>query len=182
MNEYIFDDPKEGLVAVMNNVFCNRHMQGMHILSLDELTISDIRTLYAFKSLGREKLVNLMIRMVFHLALRTAMRPSSFVNLTISQFFKTVVDGEPGRTITEVMGSTDGASKTERGGTDEEEQKPVNVPVRRQETFEGTVCVFDYLDEYMIILKQRNMPTDRFFLQVKHNASNRQDFMKTQHI
>lgn len=65
--------------------------------------------------------------------------------------------------ITGVMGSQDGALKTEKEELKFVGEKSTNVCVWRDEACGGELCVFDDIDECIAIRVVQNMGTDLFF-------------------
>lgn len=125
----IFAYEKEGLFAVMDNKLREHYFQGVYMRSHDVLTAEDVSFLYRSSSLSRETPKTFLTRLIFNVALITAMRPSSLWQLRMSQFERRRVNGEIAWVITGTMGSRDGVSKTERSVSKAVNDKPVQICV-----------------------------------------------------
>ena len=90
----VFNSPQEVLTAVIDNNFRLQQASGVFTESHNVLSKDDLLLLYGSPLLSRDTLKSFQARLVFDVALITAMRPTALVNLTVSQFRNITLRGE----------------------------------------------------------------------------------------
>ena len=112
----IFAYPDKGLTVVMDNLFAKQQAGGAVVKSHNILARSDVTKLYQSPSLSRDTPKSFQARLVFNICLSCALCTTELYKLKIDQFHHDVVDGQKVWKVRGVIGETDGASKTVRGG------------------------------------------------------------------
>ena len=86
--------------------------------------------------------------MVYIIGIITAMRPTALATIFIGQFQKSRLKDDVVWKIKSAVGSTNGSSKTSRGGFNAIGQKPLEVCVWNEHYLDGAVNFFQDLDDY----------------------------------
>lgn len=136
----IFTFPSEVLLALIDNKIRSLQAEGMHSVSHNVLSKNDTINLFKSYSLSKKNPACFQTHMVFIIGLLTATRPSTLSNLSVKQFNKVKIGNYLVWKITHSMGSITGASKIQRGGLHQVDQKT------------SRICVFNdsYLREKLI--------------------------------
>lgn len=112
----IFNCPSQGLLAICDNLFSSQQSRGFVMKSHNVLTISDVRKLYLSPQLSPLLAHSFMTRVVFGVALMTAMRPTELHLLRLSQISTVHNNREDVLCVKGRLGSLDVISKAARGG------------------------------------------------------------------
>ena len=159
----IFNCPNEGLLAVIDNRFSFQQADGIFTESHTVLSHEDLEKLYKSPDLARDRPKSFLARLVFDIALVTALRPSAVVHLTTSQFTKLKLRGEMVWRIRQAVGSRSGSSKTNAGGWKFAGEKPVETFIWDCPALGGILNVFDDIDDYMSVRMHMSVGSERFF-------------------
>lgn len=178
----VFNCPAEGLMAVLDNKFSLQQSTGVVAESHNVLSKEDVIKLYESPLLDRDTPLGFQARLVFSVALITAMRPSALVHLTVGQVQKITCGGEQVWKICGVIGSRVGASKTATGGWKAVQDKPQEVCVWNRTCLGGKLNLFEDLEDYMRIRNSLDCGSDRFFLAANARATTFENFFKRQHL
>ena len=159
----VFNRPKEGLMAVLDNRFSAQQSDGMRTNSHNTLSTEDLHLLYGSQHLSRDTPQGFQARLVFSMALITAMRPTALVELTTQQVTKERRVGEDLWVITAAVGSRVGASKSNPGEYNAVRDKPPQTFIWNRVALEGLVNVYQNLEGYMEMRKAIVMFSNLFF-------------------
>lgn len=178
----VFNDEKQGLMTVINNRFSEQQSRNKHVVSHNVLTGEDVKKLFESAQLSRATPASFQCRLLFGIALMTAMRPTELRLLRLSQFSKLCMSGEEVWKICSRVGSIDGTSKTSHGGWNAVNSKPKEVIIWNITSLGGSVNIYADIEEYMamrneIIIEKDN---DRFFAAINKSATSRKHFFKGQ--
>ena len=178
----LFNCPNEGLLAVIDNRFSLQQADGIFTESHNVLSHEDLEKLYKSPDLARDKPKSFLARLVFDVALVTALRPSALVHLCTTQFTKLKLRGEMVWRIRQAVGSRSGSSKTSAGGWKFAGEKPVETFVWDRPALGGILNVFEDIDDYMSVRVNMSVGSDRFFLGYKASGVTMSNFFKNQHL
>lgn len=158
----IFSCPKEGLLAVLDNNFSLQQSNGVLRQSNNVLSKTDLCKLFTSSSLSRATPYSFQTRLIFGIAVVTAMRPTELYTLTMGQFKKTKLNGKHVWQTKSVIGSQQGASKTFNGGFRAAGDKPTTVCVWNRDLVDGNLNVYKDSDEYISARLNLETGTERF--------------------
>jgi len=145
----IFNCPKEGFFAVLDNKAREQQREGNHVVSHNVLSRQDLLQLYRSESLSKETPKGFQTRLIFTIGVLTAMRPTALASLTLSQFKKIKIGDEVVWVITGAVGSDCGASKTAKGGWSAIGGKIPEVCIWNEDYDDGNINFFKDIEEYM---------------------------------
>ena len=114
-------------MAVLYNRFSAKQSEGTRNIGHKTLSTEDLRELYGSLHLYRDTPKGFQARLVFSMALITAMRPTALVELTTEQVNKERRNGEDPWVIRAAVGSHVRASKTDPGGFNAVREKPPEI-------------------------------------------------------
>lgn len=177
----IFDCQSDGLVNVIDNHFSDQQSRGLVTKSHNVMSVNDIKKLYSSDKLSTEHSKGMQARTVFNIALVTGMRPGEITNLKLSQLQKICIDGENAWRMTSVIGCRRGRSKNRKGGLKAVKQKPTEIIIF-DETYYGSINVFQDLCEYLKLRLELKSPSDRLLHGVwkDRNDLDKQKWLRTQ--
>lgn len=180
----IYADPNEGVVAVLDNRAKEMQARGVVPVSHNVLSKKDVEKLYLSPSLSIDSPRTFLTRIILHVSLLTACRPTSLATMKISQWREARNNDEDVLVYTSVMGCRDGSTKTEKGGIRAIGQSPTTFYLWKSTALGGKLCVYDDILDYIKIRNSLQPATDRFFLQPNDRAtlSSRRTFFTRQHV
>ena len=178
----VFNSPQEGLTAVIDNKFSLQQASGLFTERHNVLSKEDLLLLYGSPLLSRDTPKSFQARLVFDVALITAMRPTALVNLTVSQFRNITLRGENVWRIREAVGSRSGASKTRTGGWKDASVKPLEVTVWNSSSLGGLLNVYRDIDDYLKIREDMGLESDRFLLGYNAKGTEFSSYFEKQHL
>ena len=114
----------------------------------------------------------------FSMGLKTSFRPTALAELKIGQLTNETRDGEMVWLITEAAGSRAGASKTNPGGLAAVREKPPQIFVWNPVALDGTVNVYQDIEDYMQMRRSMDATTNRFFLGFNLKAETFSKYLK----
>lgn len=94
---------------------------------------------------------SLQCRLIFHVALATAMRPTELAKTETKQFQNCRIDGENVWVIIGLIGCTDSNCKNARCGVLQVNKVPKEIVIRNRYHFDGTINVFQDIDRYISV-------------------------------
>lgn len=165
-------------MAVLDNRFSAQKSQVMRTNSHNNLTTEDLRLIYGTLHLSRDTPQGFQARLVFSMAIITAMKPTALVELTTDQVTKKRQDGEDLWVITAAVGSRVGASKTNLGGYNAVGDKPPQIFIWNRVALDGLVNVYEDLEDYVKMRKTIDMSSNRFILGFNLKAKEFSTFLK----
>ena len=168
-------------MAVWDNKFNPQQSKGIVPERHNVLSKEEVLKLYESSLLDRSTPLRFQARLVFGMALITAMCPCMLVHLAIGQVQKITCGAEEVWKIRGVIGRRVGASKTARGGWKAVKDKPQEVCVWNRSCLDGKLHLFEDIEDYMRVRSQMDCGSDRFFMGVKARATKFDKFFKRQH-
>lgn len=152
-------------------------VESHNVLSKDDLIL-----LYRSPWLSRDLPHGFQARIIFDIALVTAMRPTAMATMQVRQVKKIMIEGENVWTITGVVGSRLGASKTSVGGWNADSDRPNKVFNWDRDGFDVILNVYKDIDDYINVRASIDSGSDRLFLAINLNGKKMMDFFKRQHL
>ena len=162
--------------------FSLRQADGIFTESHNVLSQEDLKKLYKSSELARDKAKSFPARLVFDVALVTALRPSTLVHLTTTHFTQLKLRGEMVWRIRQAVGSRSSSSKTNAGGQKIAGEKPVETLVWDPPALGGIINIFEDIDDYMSVRMHMLVVSDIFFLDYKASGATMSNFFKNQHL
>lgn len=138
----VFACPKEGLFAVIDNRARDLKVQGLHKISHNLLSKSDMFHLYQSESLSKTNEKGFLNRFIFAFKIFTAMRLTNLMLLRVCQFSEMNLDDMVWK-ITSAIGSLNGMCKTHRGGCKCFGEKPQEIFVWDEFYADGCINFYE---------------------------------------
>jgi len=161
----IFDHKKYGLRAVCDNRFSEQQAQGQIRKQHNVFPRSDVIHLLNSKSCSKSTPRSYINRLVIIVGVSLGVRPTALHELEMHQFQKIELARKLVWRYTEKIGSKTGASKVAKGGWKDTKYKPVQIDMVDFPVLDGTLNVFEEVDQYMQIRSEMPKQNPRFFLQ-----------------
>lgn len=179
----IFGNKENGLRCVLENRFNDQQSRGMVTKSHNVLSYEDLVKLYDSDELSKRTPSSFQCRLIFHIALSTAMRASEMLHLRLSQLSFINQKGQDVLMIVGTIGSKKGASKNAPGGISAIKQRPKEICIWNKWQMDGKINIYEDIKQYYdlrnkMVLKGENH--DRFFTAINPRATSFESFFKCQ--
>lgn len=150
---------------MIDNRFSPQQPYGVFTESHNVLSQDHLEKLYESAKLysDKPKPNSFPARLVFDIALVTAIRPSALVNLTTTQFSDLKLPGEMVWWIRQGVRSRSVFSKTSAGGWKFAGEKPVETFVWNRSARGGILNVFADIDDFMSVRMHMSVRRNQFF-------------------
>lgn len=166
----------------MDNKLSLQQSKGMTIRSHNYLSRSDLERLYKSPSISKINPSGYQTRLIFNIALVTAMRTSSLANLEMKQFVRLMADGKPVWWSSGVIGSRNGSSQNTQSGLRAVGDKPVQIKTFAEDSIDGILNFYKDIDDYMLIREYNKCDSPRFILAYNPRAKKTMEFFKNQNL
>lgn len=176
MNGPLFACKKNGLMTVCDNRFREQQASEMTVVSHNALSSTNFQRLFSSPQLSRDTSAGFQCRVIFEIALSTAMCPTGLHGLLCSRISDASQDVKPVISIFAGIGSTDGTCKAAKGGWKYVKLKPKEVYIFQEPAFDRSVNIHDDVQEYCRIRSKLVMgveSNDRFFAAINPVATSR---------
>lgn len=177
----IFGNVDGGLWTTLDNRSRSLHAAGMTRKPYNVLSAEDVEKLFNSPELSGTTPRSFQCRLIFGVAILTAMRPQELSALGVDQIKRTKLEGLDAFIFKGKMGSVDGTCKNARGGLRQISETPKEVPIFNEFSMDGSVNVYQDVDRYLNIRSTIDLPDslkNRFFLAINGNASTFENFFK----
>lgn len=167
----IVNDSAKGLRPALDNYFVKLHREGFVSRSHNTISLNDLKTIFRHFSKTSSSPFGYAARVIFAVGLSTGFRPTELHLLTVPQLSKQNIRGETCYLYHEILGGTQGQSKTKGSGLKNVGVKPRAIPINDRAYLEGeSVNFYRIIDEYMQIRRSMTAETDRFFLGINEKT------------
>lgn len=185
LSGHVFAAKENSLRCVLDNLFNDQQSRGLVTKSHNVLSYENLLTLYKSAELSQRTPTSFLCRLIFHIALCTAMRATELHQLNMSQVSMTTHSGEEVIRIVGIVGNLNGASKNAPGGMNAIKSKPKEIFIRNKVQMDGNINVYEDIKAYIEVrnnLTKRGFRSDRFFTAVNPRGTSMQNFFKAQHL
>ena len=172
---------KGGLWTTLDNRVRFLQSKGMTRKPHNILSEKDVRTLFTSPELDGRTPRSFQCRLMYGVAMLTAMRTKELSSLKVSQFRKTEIEGVRAYIVKGVMGGVGGNCKNSKGGLRQINETPKEVPIFDFDELDGILNVYKDVEKYLSVRENMDVPPkceDRFFLGINGQASRFEDFFR----
>ena len=145
------------MVALLDNWFSDQQSRGLITHGHNILTDADVEKLYDSDQLSHSTPTSFQTRLIFDIALATAMRISEIYKLKRSQVTHSRQGDRNYIRIEGIVGSVEGTSKNAQGGIKAVKQKLREVFIWDQTDMNGKVNIYEDIMNYISVRETIDM-------------------------